>query len=393
MRAYFTLPIVYADELILPWLEALRTELPGLRPFDIHTHTGSNDPDGVSSTAAELIESLERAGSRAAVFTTAEPDGYQRANDRVLAEAGESGGRLVAFCRLDPNDDPVAEAERCLDAGARGLKLHPRAEAFTLDTPAVRDIFALASERRLPVMIHAGRGIPALGRHVLELCERHEGARAILAHAGICDLGWLWREAAGRPNLYFDTSWWSAADLLALLALVPPGQVLCASDAPYGTPVWGVVATGRCALQAGLTTDQVRGVMGEQAERLVAWEEPVDLGPAPGPDRIAPDPLLDRVYTYLVAASALMLRRNAAVELRQLSRLACEVGEDAPQAPVCRSVLALLDRVERYEQTTERDAIFYPGTSLVMLAIVVTRTHDVPLPPDPEVVEVGERTP
>ena len=72
----------------------------------------------------------------------------------------------MPFCRLDPHDDPLAEAERCLDAGARGIKLHPRAEGFGLDHPALQDVFALADERRLPVLCHAGRGIPALGRHV-----------------------------------------------------------------------------------------------------------------------------------------------------------------------------------------------------------------------------------
>ena len=29
-------------------------------------------------------------------------------------------------------------------------------------------MFALADERRLPVLVHAGRGIPALGRHAVE---------------------------------------------------------------------------------------------------------------------------------------------------------------------------------------------------------------------------------
>ena len=69
----------------------------------------------------------------------------------------------MPFCRLNPNDAPVPEAERCLGRGAQGIKLHPRAEAFTLDHPEVRKIVALAHERRLPVLIHAGRGIPALG--------------------------------------------------------------------------------------------------------------------------------------------------------------------------------------------------------------------------------------
>ena len=61
----------------------------------------------------------------------------------------------------------MAEAERSLAAGAKGIKLHPRAEEFTLDHPAVRRLVALANERSLPILIHAGRGIPALGAHAV----------------------------------------------------------------------------------------------------------------------------------------------------------------------------------------------------------------------------------
>ena len=77
-----------------------------------------------------------------------EPAGYREANDFVIAAAAESGGVLVPYCRVDPHDGAVAEAERALDAGARGIKLHPRAEGFALDQPAVRDLVAIA--RRAP---------------------------------------------------------------------------------------------------------------------------------------------------------------------------------------------------------------------------------------------------
>ena len=92
-----------------------------------------------------------------------EPDGYPAANDRVIAEAEAWDGRLVPFCRVDPNAEAVAEAERCLERGARGIKLHPRAERFTLDHPRSTPI-RLANERRLPTSYTSGRGIPALGR-------------------------------------------------------------------------------------------------------------------------------------------------------------------------------------------------------------------------------------
>ena len=108
-----------SDTLILPWLERVRQEVPDVSLFDVHTHIGSNDPDGFSSTTDELVGALERAEARGVVFPMHEPDGYPRANDMVIAEAAKSDGRLVPFCRLDPRADPVGEAERSLAAGAR----------------------------------------------------------------------------------------------------------------------------------------------------------------------------------------------------------------------------------------------------------------------------------
>jgi len=382
---------VYADESIRPWFAQLRAELPEVDLLDAHTHVGRNDPDGFTCTTEELAAALALADSRATVFCSQEPDGYPPANDRLVAEARASDGRLVAYCRVDPAEDPAGEAARCLDLGARGIKLHPRAEGFNLDHPGVEQVVALAAERRVPVIVHAGRGIPALGRHALQLAERYPAAPIILAHLGISDLSWIWREVEARPNLLFDTAWWNPVELVALFALVPPGQVLYASDAPYGTPVQSTVMTLRCALEAGLSHDQVVGVAGAQLERLLAGEAPLDLGRAPGAARLRANILLERVCSLLHTAIGMMLRGDDGAEYLALARLACEVGDDAPEAEVCRSVLALLDRHERYAPTRPADEHPYPGLHLVVTALCVARTPNVALPPEPEAVSAGER--
>jgi len=299
----------------------------------------------------------------------------------VIAEAEASDGRLFAFCRLDPHDDALAEAERALDRGARGIKLHPRAEQFTLDNPGLAAVFAMADERRLPVLVHAGRGIPALGRHAVEATGRHPGMRLILAHAGISDLAWIWREAPDHPNLFFDTSWWSPADVQALLALVPPGQILMASDAPYGSPAWAAVMATRNALQVGLDAEQVRAVIGGQALRLAGGEDPADLGPAPGHERLSRDPLLERVYSFLLSAIGQGFQGVEPTETLALVRLACDVGDDAPQTEVCRWVEGLLDARERYSPEGDgRPRRFAPGLHFMVAALGIARTPDVPLP-------------
>ncbi|HVD58644.1 MAG TPA: amidohydrolase family protein, partial [Thermoleophilaceae bacterium] len=286
---------MFADAPLIPWLEQLMEEVPGAHLIDAHTHIGQNDPDGYRCSRKELVGALKAIDARAFVFPMHEPDGYPPANDMVLAEAEAAAGRLFAFCRLDPADSPGTEARRCVAAGARGIKLHPRAEGFNLDHPALESVYAFADEERLPILCHAGRGIPALGRHAIEVCSRYPGLRLILAHAGISDLAWIWREAPDHPNLFFDTAWWSPTDLQALFALVAPGQILMASDAPYATPSFGATMDLRHGLQLGLDPDAMRGILGAQALRLIEREEPLDLGPPAGSEAVPRDPLLERV--------------------------------------------------------------------------------------------------
>src|SRR5436190_7907727 len=212
------------DAELQPWFEHALSLVPDVAIFDAHMHVGQNDPDGFKATTPQIVHALELAGAnaRGVIFPFHEPDGYAAANAQVIADAAASEGRVVAFCRLDPgHEDAVAEAKRSLDAGARGIKLHPRAEGFALDEPEVRRVFEVAHERRVPVLIHAGRGIPALGRHTVELATALPGAQVILAHCGISDLTWIWRSAQELPNLYFDTSWWAAADVMVLCCMVP----------------------------------------------------------------------------------------------------------------------------------------------------------------------------
>jgi uncharacterized protein len=365
------------DEL-RPWAEVVLDQVPGLELFDAHTHLGQNDPDGMKQTGPELVTSLERAGARGAfVFPFHEPDGYRAANDDVLAAAREADGLLVPFCRVNPYDSPVPEAERSLAAGAKGIKLHPRAEQFTLDHPQIRSIVALANERSLPVLIHAGRGIPALGLHAVDLAEEFPDARLILAHAGTSDLSWIWRVAADLPNLLFDTAWWIPADLHALFSLVPPGQIVFASDAPYGNTFVSAAFQLRWPLQLGFSSDQIRSIASEQSLRMAAGEPLRPAGPAVGEREQAPHLLLDRVAFFVLFSALGTMRGVDPTEMLALARLACDVPDDIDDAPVFAAIRSLLDGYDAYaaEHPDERRRITF-----LILAATVAKTPDVPIP-------------
>jgi len=365
--------------LVQPWFDLMRERVPGLELFDAHTHLGGNDPDGMKQKPSELLEMLEAADARGAfVFPMHEPDGYPPANDMVLEAARESGGLLVPFCRVKPGDGAIAEAERALAAGARGIKLHPRAEQFTLDHPDVRALAALADERGLPMLIHAGRGIPALGSHAVELVDEFPNMRVILAHAAICDLAWIWRVAADYPNLLFDTAWWMPADLEALYSLVPPGQVLFASDSPYGATAMSAVFQLRMAHQVGLSDDQIRSIASGQALRIATGEPLASLGPAIGEREQASHVLLDRVSAFVMLGAIATMRGNeAGPEMLALARLACDVPDEIDDAPVFAVIRNLLDHFDR---ATAQDPTDRRRLAFLIMASIVARTPDVPVP-------------
>ncbi len=368
-----------------PWFERVVGDVPELDLFDAHTHVGANDPDGFKQTPEELLDVLAPIGARALVFPMHEPDGYTEANDAVLDAVARSDGRLRALCRVQPKDaGAVAEARRCLEAGADGIKLHPRAEQFTLSEPSVRELVAAAHERRKVVLIHAGRGIPALGQDTVRLSGEFPDARLILAHCAISDLSWLWRELPAHPNLLIDTAWWAPADVLATFALCPPGNIVWASDSPYGVPIVSVTQTLRLALQAGVDPERLPGIMGAQAQRALDGEELLDLGPAPGGPGAALDPLLERVVTHLTTVMGRAFVQADFSEPLALARLACAVGDDAPQAPMCSAVLELLDLFDEHMAPPEDGRPIPSAARLLVFALIVARTPGVALPDLPE---------
>ncbi|MBS1883344.1 MAG: amidohydrolase family protein [Actinobacteria bacterium] len=361
------------------WLDALEAQTGPLALFDTHTHFGRHDPDEFRQEPEQLIATMAYAGARAITFPMHEPDGYAAANDEARGIEASTDGRIVHFCRVNPHDGAPAEAERCLDLGAHGIKLHPRAEQFAMSEPAVEDLTRLAEERGVPILIHAGRGIPALGRDTLELAQRYPGARFILAHAAVSDLAWLWRLMPEHPNLFVDSSWWNPADFVALYSLVPPGQILWASDNPYGQPLQAAAFQLRYALLVGLDGDQIRAIAGGQIERILNGEEALDLGPAPGPTG-PQDPGMERVVSHLTAAIGRAMAEGDPSESVALGRLAVDV--DGPEAESGRAILHLLDLADRHAGPPPPGRRFPRAAHFVMAALAVARTPGIALPPE-----------
>jgi uncharacterized protein len=292
---------LYADA-IAPFLtESERLRPAGVEVFDAHTHLGL-DEDGRSLDLATLISQLDAGGARrACVFPLHDPErkpSYRVPNDRVLAWAGESDGRLIPFCRLDPAEAPVAEGERCIQKGARGIKLHPRAQSFSFDGAEMDGIFALAGEASIPILIHAGRGMPPIADGLANLALRHPEVVLILAHGAICDQGILTSRLKDHPGVLYDTSCFFPLDVIELLARVPAERVVFASDPPYGLTSSGLYLALRVAAHASLDETATRAILGETMARLVDGRGLPPVAPPRGSEEIALNGRLARAYGY-----------------------------------------------------------------------------------------------
>ncbi len=307
-------PLDRARELFAAFEAQLGSEMPaGADVFDAHTHLG-NDIDGMVGRYEELEAMLDRYGiSRCFVFCLDEPDrhpGFRAGNDRTLAFAERSQGRMIPFVRLDLSADPIAEAERCLDLGARGIKLHPRAQKFLLDDERLAPVFAVAAERRVPILIHGGRGLPPIADNLLRLVDAYPEAQLIIAHAGIADLSGLAGHFAGKAGVFFDTSVWSAIDLLGFFHLVPPEQVVYASDYPYGSQPNSLLIALRTARASGLTEPQVLDMLSGNATRIADGAPPLEPSRPQGSATLSQPMPLARIHQYLSMALPLLFIRQ-----------------------------------------------------------------------------------
>jgi hypothetical protein len=370
------------DSLYAGALAPFLAEVESLRPsaaevIDAHTHLGL-DEDGRSLNLEQLLSQLDAArAQRACVFPLHDPDrhpSYRLPNDRVLAWAGESDGRLVPFSRLDPAEDPLDEAERCLAAGAKGIKLHPRAQGFVFDGGEMDAVFALAEDAGVPILIHAGRGLPPLADGLADLALRHPGAVLILAHGAICDQGILTTRLAGHPGVLYDISCFFPLDVIELFARVPAERIVFASDPPYGMPATTLYLALRVARQAGLDEQATKAVLGDTMASLLDGH---GLPAASAPRRGASITLsgrLARVYGYasLVGPALFAGAAEQAHAMLDMALAACRDPEPGTDGEALETIGAALSAARALveEENGPRAAI-----DLVYRAIVRAATE------------------
>ena len=82
--------------------------------------------------------------------------------------------------------------------------------------------------------------------------------------------------------MLFDSAWWIPPDLMALFTLVPPAQILFASDAPYGSTTVSAAVAAAAGAAGRAVAEQIALIASGQSLRIAAGEPLAVAGPAIG---------------------------------------------------------------------------------------------------------------
>jgi len=185
-----------------------------IQPWEMHPphvqHTmesGRADLDRIRNFMASpkaFLEFLDECGiERVALINYVAPDvmGFTaEVNDWCARYASAAPDRLIPFGSVNPRftKDPAGETRRVLDLGIRGLKIHPPHQLFAVNEyriggpgAGIGEVFRVAEERGVPVMIHTGTSVFPGARNAYadpmpadDVGVDFPKLRVILAHAG-----------------------------------------------------------------------------------------------------------------------------------------------------------------------------------------------------------------
>ena len=205
--------------------------------------------DGAPYGRDGILRTMDEAGiDFSVVFPGGLPPDPRSINAELLtALKGED--RLLPGCLINPTLGPLAvdELRRCVDAGARSMKLMAAAHGYRLDGPAPDAVMAAAAELGLPVTIHSGSEVSGCSPAFIgTLAARHPEVTIIMDHMGYREwVGLAVEAAAANPRIFLGTTLIAAAEPITIKNIIQEGRVgagriVFGSNAPSGAAVNGV---------------------------------------------------------------------------------------------------------------------------------------------------------
>lgn len=263
-----------------------------MKIIDIHTHIYPDEiarkatnsimefysigEGAMDGTEAMLLQEGKAAGIEQFVIlpVAIRPDRVQQINNFIL-ERAKANDCFIPFGTVHAAMDGLAEeAQRLIEAGVKGIKLHPDSQRFAIDDPR---LFALYEtiRGRVPVMLHMGDkrynySHPVKLRKMLDLFP---GLDAVAAHFGGYGMYETAREQLQDTNCIMDIS--------SSMMFMEPGvaekyiNIYGAERMAYGTdyPLFEPAKEVKRFLQLKLTPDQMEQIAWKTAHNFLKLDK------------------------------------------------------------------------------------------------------------------------
>jgi predicted TIM-barrel fold metal-dependent hydrolase len=193
--------------------------------FSFADYLAAMKRNGVSHACALPVEPMS---------TTAELVAMTRAHPEV-----------IPFASIDftSGEEPSRALDRHLDAGCKGLKLHPIMQDVPADDPRIEKIFERLRGTGVPVLFHTGRIHYYFGKRerpdnadperLVQVLKRFPDQPVVLGHMGLLHGAEdAIRVARQFDNAYLEISFQPAASIERALREVGPKRILLGSDWP-----------------------------------------------------------------------------------------------------------------------------------------------------------------
>jgi hypothetical protein len=188
-----------------------------------------------------LTQAMESEGIAHSVVLPIEPYG----STLEVASIAKGDKRIIPFASVDPRDPGRAEKLRSyVEAGCRGLKLHPIIQNFH---PAGRESVETVeefSQYGLPVFFHSGQTayyVPesesegyGLPENYVKVLDAFPKVKFVMGHMAMFQASEAIEIAVKHKNVYFDTSFQPLRMVGRAIEKVGVERVMYGSDWPFG---------------------------------------------------------------------------------------------------------------------------------------------------------------
>ena len=207
-----------------------------MKIVDSHVHLGDCRMCEYDNVEDDVLHALEENGVSTAILQP-----FPNANDvdavhaRISALSRKFPGRVYGIVSVNPHSDAKiyrSRVRKIIEGGGFvAIKLHTLGHAIFPDSKDAQEVYKIANEFDLPVMVHTGLtnfGEPAL---VVGPALRYPGVKFILAHSGWGGhVAQAIAAAKASQNIYLETSWISIDDKLAAINSLGAQRVMLGSD-------------------------------------------------------------------------------------------------------------------------------------------------------------------